>query len=487
MSRAVLAFMAILALLAVVPTRSAAAQDTGFIQVQCEPGIQIFLDGTLKGLSNPDQGGLVLEAVPVGERMVKAVKPGFTPQERRVRVAKGEVAVVKFEALRPRPTVEQSGDEQEAPIVLKVGTVIVKSVPVECKVTIERSDGAGGFDGVGEIDKTKPDAKVSNLEVGQYRVTAVRNKVTLVTTVDLTLDDEVTVFFNFVAGTVEVKSAIVERQAEEARRAELRRLEEERKRTEEAKRAEALRLEAERKRAEFVAAGGIVVDLGGGVTMNMVAIKPGKFSMGSPDGKGDDDERPAHPVEITEPFWLGQTEVTQAQWQAVMGNNPSHFTGLDRPVERVSWNDATEFCKRLSEKTGMTFRLPTEAEWEYACRGGTTTAYSFGESDALLSEFAWFSGNSPRSTQLVATRKPNAWGLYDKHGNVWEWVNDWYSDTYYESSPSKDPPGPSSGTDRVLRGGSWISDSDICRSSDRDYFTPDIVGSNLGFRAARTR
>jgi formylglycine-generating enzyme required for sulfatase activity len=468
MSRAVLAFMAILALLAVVPARSAAAQDTGFIQVQCEPGIQIFLDGTLKGLSNRDQGGLVLEAVPVGERMVKAVKPGFTPQERRIRVAKGEIVVVKFEALRPRPTVEQSGDEQEAPNLLKVGTVIVKSVPVECKVTIERSDGAGGFDGVGDIDKTKPDAKVSNLEVGQYRVTAVRNTVTLVKVLDLTLDDEMTVFFNFVAGTVEVKSAIVERQSEEARRAEVRRLEEERKRT------------------EFVAAGGIVVDLGGGVTMNMVAIRPGKFVMGSPDGKGDGTERPAHPVEITEPFWLGQTEVTQAQWQAVMGNNPSSFEGPDRAVEHVSWNDATEFCKRLSDKTGMTFRLPTEAEWEYACRAGSTTAFSFGESDASLAEFAWFEGNSQRSTQPVGTRKPNRWGLHDMHGNVWEWVNDWYSHAYYQSSPSKNPPGPSSGQERVLRGGSWLNYSNYCRSSNRVAGTPDVVVDYVGFRAART-
>ena len=221
--------------------------------------------------------------------------------------------------------------------------------------------------------------------------------------------------------------------------------------------------------------------------MNMVAIKPGKFVMGSPDGEGSDDERPAHPVEITEPFWLGQTEVTQAQWQAVMGNNPSYFKGPDRPVEQVSWNDATEFCKRLSGKTGMSFRLPTEAEWEYACRGGTTTAYSFGESDAVLPEFAWFGGNSQSSTQPVATRKPNAWGLHDMHGNVWEWVNDWYSVTYYQISPSKDPPGPSSGWERVLRGGSWNGYSYGCRSSIRVPFTPDLDDYVSGFRAARTR
>ncbi len=365
--RSVVVVVASLVLLVVVSARLVAAQDTGFIQVQCEPGIQIFLDGTLEGLSNSDQGGLVIEAVPVGEWLVKALKPGFTPQERRVRVAKrGEIVVVKFEV--PTPKAPQP-DEAAAP-----------------------------------------------------RVTSTPN-------------------------TSEPSSVKVRRETPETS----------------------------------------VVDLGGGVTMNMVAIKPGRFVMGSPSGEGSYEERPAHPVEITQPFWLGQTEVTQAQWQAVMGNNPSFFNGPDRPVETVSWNDATEFCKRLSDKTGMTFRLPTEAEWEYACRGGTTTAYSFGESEASLAEFAWFDLNSQGSTRPVATRKPNPWGLYDMHGNVREWVADWYGLDYYRSSPIRNPPGPDSGEVRVLRGGGWFCKSYDCRSSCRGYETPVLVYHTCrGFRAART-
>ncbi len=467
---------------AMVSARTASAQDTGFIQVQCEPGIQIFLDGTLKGLSDRDQGGLVIEAVPVGDRTVKALKPGFTPQERRVRVAKGEVAVVKFESLRPRPTVVQGGQEEAAPIVLKTGTVIVKSVPVECKVSIERADGAGGFDAVGEIDKVKPEATVSNLEVGQYRITATWNKVTLAKTFDLTVDDEMTVFFNFVAKTVEVTSMV-----------EARRIAEEARRKEEERQAELMRAEvarqAEQQRladARLVAAGGVIVDLGGGVTMKLVAIEPGRFMMGSPEAQGDDDERPQHEVTISKGFWLCQTEVTQAQWQAVMGSNPSHFQGdPNRPVEQVSWNDATEFCSRLSKKTGMEFRLPTEAEWEYACRAGTTTRWSFGDDEAVLPDHAWFVLNSGGSTKPVGTRKPNPWGLYDMHGNVWEWVSDWYGE--YHPGTKVDPRGPSSGADRVLRGGSWDNLSSYCRSSNRGDYAPVGVAFTFGFRAARTR
>jgi formylglycine-generating enzyme required for sulfatase activity len=279
----------------------------------------------------------------------------------------------------------------------------------------------------------------------------------------------------FGAKTTETTSDIAEPRAQEARGAEQRR-----------QAGEAL-----------VAAGGVVVDLGGGVTMNMVAIKTGKFMMGSPDGQGANSERPVHPVEITEPFWLGQTEVTQAQWQAVMGNNPSDRKGSDRPVVKVSWNDATEFCKRLSEKTGMKFRLPTEAEWEYACRGGTTTAfhgftgYLSGTNDyTLVGNIAWFLenrgawGTPTYGTKAVGQKAANGFGLHDMSGNVWEFVNDWYSSSYYASSPSSNPTGPASGSSRVIRGGSWDSGALNVRSSARGYRTDP--GIDVGFRVART-
>jgi len=448
--------LALVALLA--PSGRAHAEDTGYIQVQCEPVVQIFLDGVLKAVTNRDQEGLIIEGVAVGTRVVKAVKPGFTPQEQRVSVSKGEVMVVKIAALRPKPVVEQSGEEQAAPIQLRVGSVLVKSLPVECNVDFERSDGSRGWNLVGQVDKTKAEAKVSQLEIGTYRVTATRSSGSLSATFDLAENDEVTVFFNFVGKTTEVTS--VARRATEARIARL----------------EALK-----------AAGGMVIDLGDGVAMPMVEIKPGRFMMGSPASERDrQDNETQHSVTISKAFWLGQTEVTQAEWQAVMGTNPSAFKGdLNRPVETVSWDDAQEFCRRLSQKTGMTFRLPTETEWEYACRAGTTTAYSFGSDPARLVDYAWFDDNAGRSTHPVATKKPNAWGLHDMHGNVWEWCADWYGD--YPSGAVTDPQGPRSGSDRVLRGGSWDNHSSFCRASVRDDVTPgDVNYGYFGFRVART-
>ena len=223
--------------------------------------------------------------------------------------------------------------------------------------------------------------------------------------------------------------------------------------------------------------------------MRFVEIKPGRFMMGSPASEQDrDGDETQHAVTISKPYWLGQTEVTQAQWQAVMGSNPSRFKGdLTRPVEQVSWNDAVEFCRRLSQKTGMTFRLPTEAEWEYACRAGTTTAYSFGNDASSLGEYGWFDGNAGGSTKPVATRKPNAWGLYDMHGNVREWCSDWYG--YYPSGAVSDPQGPVSGTGLVLRGGSLLNRSNLCRASFRFGLEPGLDNcafGDLGFRAART-
>jgi formylglycine-generating enzyme required for sulfatase activity len=218
----------------------------------------------------------------------------------------------------------------------------------------------------------------------------------------------------------------------------------------------------------------LALDLGGGVTMKMVLIHPGKFMMG--------EEKDQHEVTITKPFYMGVTEVTQAQYEAIMGTNPSNFKGATNPVDTVSWNDATEFCKKLSEKTRQTVRLPTEAEWEYACRAGTKTAFSFGDTDTGLGDYAWYSGNSGSTTHPVGQKKPNAWGLYDMHGNVWEWCADWYGD--YAKGAATDPQGPASGTSRVLRGGSWYGDPTHCRSAYRynDFVIPVSRFIICGFR-----
>jgi formylglycine-generating enzyme required for sulfatase activity len=232
----------------------------------------------------------------------------------------------------------------------------------------------------------------------------------------------------------------------------------------------------------------------------MLLVPPGTFNMGcsaSNQYSCSSDENPVHAVTLTNAFYLGRYEVTQAQWTAVMGSNPSSFVNASaevpagqiplRPVERVSWNNIQGF----NTATGL--RLPTEAEWEYAYRAGTTTAFhSFSgypngtNDDTLLGNIAWFDANSNNQTRPVGGKQANALGLHDMSGNVWEWVNDWWSETYYQSSPSTNPPGPSSGSARVLRGGSWRYGSDDCRSSYRSYSSPDdYFHRRTGFRAAR--
>ena len=228
--------------------------------------------------------------------------------------------------------------------------------------------------------------------------------------------------------------------------------------------------------------------------MEFVYVPGGCFQMGS--NNGDSDEKPAHKV-CLEGFWMGKYEVTQAQWETVMGKNPSYFKGADRPVEQVSWNDAQAFLKKLNGNPSQSplnqggqrgvFRLPSEAEWEYAARAGTQTAYSFGDDSNQLGDYAWFYDNSGNKTHPVGQKKPNAFGLYDMHGNVWEWCQDWYNESYYANSPQENPQGPSSGQYRLLRGGSWNCLTTYCRSANRYYSPPDLRYDSLGVRVlART-
>ncbi len=181
---------------------------------------------------------------------------------------------------------------------------------------------------------------------------------------------------------------------------------------------------------------------------------------------------------------MGVYEVTQQQYEKVMGENPSWFKGAANPVEGVPWADATEFCKRLSAKEGKTYRLPTEAEWEYACRAGTTTAYSFGDDESRLGEYAWFGGHSGGKTHPVGQKKPNAWGLYDMHGNVSEWCQDCYGD--YPNSLAPYPGGLGPAFYRAIRGGGWNSRAWSCRSVRRNGQPPKERFNCVGFRVARS-
>jgi formylglycine-generating enzyme required for sulfatase activity len=226
-----------------------------------------------------------------------------------------------------------------------------------------------------------------------------------------------------------------------------------------------------------------VVDLGKGVKLEMVLIPAGKFMMGSPASeKGRRDVETQHEVTLTNPFYLGKYEVTQEQYEAVMGDNPSSTKGAKLPVTNVSWEDCQEFIKKLNGKTNGGYRLPTEAEWEYACRAGTSTAYSLG--DKITPQDANYEDSKIGKSVAVGSYKPNAFGLYDMHGNVWEWCEDWWDG--YPAGALTDPKGAATGDRRVLRGGSFLYDVSRARSSFRNGLAPSSRFSNYGFRLARS-
>jgi uncharacterized protein (TIGR02996 family) len=258
----------------------------------------------------------------------------------------------------------------------------------------------------------------------------------------------------------------------------------------------------------------VVAEVVNSIGMCLALIPPGRFRMGSPSSEKDrmEDEGPLHEVEITQAFYLGVFPVTQAQYETVMGRNPSFFcttghgkdsvAGLDTssfPVEQVSWDDALAFVERLSalpekKEQGRKYRLPSEAEWEYACRGGSasSTAVAFGH--RLSSTQANFHGSYPyggaeegpslEHSCKVGSYAPNAFGLYDMHGNVWEWCLDWYAEDYYATSPRENPPGPSEGSNRVIRGGDWDDSGRDCRSAYRFWHSPVHRLDTIGFRVA---
>ncbi len=236
--------------------------------------------------------------------------------------------------------------------------------------------------------------------------------------------------------------------------------------------------------------------------LEMVAIPGGWFEMGS--AKGGDDESPVRKVWIS-PFLMDRYEVVQEQFKKFQFPDPSHFKNPRNPLDQINWTDATMYCNERSLAEGLKpcydeetwdcnfaadgYRLPTEAEWEYACRAGTDSQYSFGSAKQKLKAHAWFTDNSSRSTQQVGQKTPNPWGLYDMHGNVTEWCNDFYAEDYYKQSPERDPRGPSRGQERVLRGGAWNSSADSCRStyraSDPSINDTCLASDAIGFRCVR--
>jgi sulfatase modifying factor 1 len=247
---------------------------------------------------------------------------------------------------------------------------------------------------------------------------------------------------------------------------------------------------------------GLPIELTSTIGMKLLLIPVGEFQMGSPVGNADGSpNEKMHRVKITKPFYLGSTEVTQGEWKAVMGTEPwrggSYVQeGLDYPATYVSWDDTMEFCRKLTEiewtanrlAVKASFTLPTEAQWEYSCRAGTATAFSFSGFSSDLSMYAWYDKNAwdvdEKYAHRVGQKQENPWGLYDMHGNVFEWCSDWYDNDYdyYGESPVNDPPGSTVGSSRVLRGGSWDYPAKGCRSANRRWDLPSSRNYFLGFR-----
>lgn len=243
--------------------------------------------------------------------------------------------------------------------------------------------------------------------------------------------------------------------------------------------------------AEWSGAGSASETMANSIDMQFVRVPSGTFFMGAQDHEeGSSKEKPRHKVHITKPFYIGKYEVTQKEWLAVMGKmHPSNFPSPDRPVDEVSWNGVQAFIKNLNEmEKDHSYRLPTEAEWEYAARAGSETAYCFGDDpeETQLKNYAWYEVNSDKQSHPVAKLQANAWGLYDMHGNVAEWVQDRYDKSYYSGSPEENPTGPSTGTKRVVRGGSWIQPAYSCRSAFRGYYSEDYTDSDFGFRIVKS-
>ena len=223
--------------------------------------------------------------------------------------------------------------------------------------------------------------------------------------------------------------------------------------------------------------------------MEFVFVKGGCFQMGDTFGDGSSNEKPVHEVCVDD-FYIGKYEVTQGQWKAIMGNNPSRFSdcGDNCPVESASWNDIQDFINKLNQKTGKNYRLPTEAEWEYSARsGGKNEKYAGTSNESELGDYAWYISNSGGKTHPVGTKQPNGLGIYDMSGNVWEWVSDWYDADYYKNSPKDNTKGPSSGSARVLRGGSWSNGAWDTRIALRYWGYPVGWGNHGGFRLVRTQ
>lgn len=437
-------------------------QDAG-VQISSNPsGARVLLDGVKLG-ETP-----ISTFYPAGQYTIELRKDGYVPitgetieitapQTGKNYTLEENIGYLTVKT-RPEATVKFNGEQVEGntriklnPSVVNVKVTMPKAETLEESVVIKRND-----------DKTielMPDIQTGTIQVAPTPFDA---------KIELTGDagehytaEGMKVFSDIPVGTYQLKVTKDGHKTEE----------------------KTLTLRANDKLTQS-----IKLEEGPDTNVEMVFVEGGCFDMGctSEQSNCDDDEKPVHEVCVDD-FYMSKTEVTQKQWREIMGDNPSRFDGCDNcPVESVSWNDVQEFIKKLNTKTGGNFRLPTEAEWEFAARGGNNSrGYKYAGSDNI-GNVAWYKSNSGSKTLLVGTKQPNELGLYDMSGNVWEWCSDWYDSDYYGDSRRENPQGPSSGSRRVLRGGSWLSlDGGYCRVAGRDGSVPGITFNYYGFRIAR--
>ena len=396
------------------------------IRVECEPGIRIFLNDRLQGLSTAEAGGLMLPDLAAGTHTLKAVKPGFLPRETTITLAGSEVRNWKIEKFMPLASSSQEDVFAPPPAETKTGTLVLTTLPLVADIRIPAL-------GV-EQRKDQEEWRLEAIPAGDYEVRVFGLGSSLSQHVRIAEDATSRFFFDLLAGKVED-------------------------------------LNPAKGTGEPYAVG------------DFVLVRGGCFQMGDVLGNGQADEQPVHEVCLGA-FEIGRHEVTQALWEEVMGSNPSRFKEGGRyPVENVSWDEVQQFIKKLNRETGAFHRLPTEAEWEYACRsGGSEEPYCGGQNPDL---YGWHAKNSDGQIHPVGQKQANGLGIHDMSGNVWEWCQDWYGEHAYAAARRNNPSGVATGSYRVIRGGSWSFPTKSLRATGRDRRPPAYGFDFLGFRLVR--
>jgi formylglycine-generating enzyme required for sulfatase activity len=482
------ALLPLFTLLGVLLAALPAIAANGVLFVMCEPGVSIVVDGVTKGVTASESGGIVIRDIPEGVHTVTAEREGYLPQEYPSEVKAGDVVFLSILPFRSKPKISQEGELTEAGSRGRTGRLWIQSLPGEAAVTIDQL-------GLFREAKKRDFFKLDEVPEGRYQVVVQAGGKSLSQDVEIRGNQTSHLMFDLPEGKVVDKAAqpvaasAVAAAAPSAVAAP---------HPDPATLPEAAPAVAAAAPSTAPAPPPIAIPapspappkvlrdrgpelVAGRVPLEMVPVPGGSFEMGDAFGDGGSDEKPLHRVTL-ESFYIGKTEVTQRLWVAVMGSNPSHFQADELPVEQVSWDDCQQFISRLNGMTGRRYRLPTEAEWEYAARsGGKGEQYAGSDSPDPV---AWYGANSADRTHPVGTRAANGLGVSDMSGNVWEWCSDRYGSGYYGVSPPDDPQGPTDGADRVGRGGGWSGGAGFTRCSFRCGLAPSFRDSSLGFRLA---